>query len=263
MNPLILKTLKKLITYWGDINTFPKIHRKMVSPYTAQELHNKLFLPGPSITYIFNYVTSELELVSDSVKEILGEDPDKLTFFDLFAMQPLSEMAKTLKDQKASFKLFRQVYDEDTIFDYKLVFTSRFKTKDGVIKTMLHQGMNMEVNDFGQITKVYVVHTEMSDVSFYDKDSMSLIGYNGLPSYYSLNNWKDVEQLPNVNYSLTNNQINLVNLIAKGKTNKDISEIQGTSIETIKSTRKKLLKKTNKANMFELISDCFAKGHIR
>ena len=262
MNPLILKTLKKLITYWGDINTFPSIQKKMVSPYTIEQLHAKLFLPGPSITYIFNYVTSELEYVSDSVQDILGEDPNKLTFFDLFAMQPLSEMAKTLKDQKASFKLFKKVYQEDTIFDYKLVFTSRFKRKDGTIKTMLHQGMNMEVNEFGQLTKVYVVHTEMSDVTFYDKDSMSLIGFNGLPSYYSLNNWKDVEQLPNVNYSLTTNQVNLIKLIAEGKSNKEISDLLGTSVETIKSTRKKLLKKTSKANMFELISDCFAKGHI-
>ena len=168
MNLLILKTLHKLTSYWGDTNVFPSIQSKISSPYSNKELHKKLFLPGPSITYIFNYVTNELEHVSESAKDILGVNPENLTFYELFSMQPLSEMAKTLKDQQASFKLFKKVYNNETIFDYKLVFTSKFKRKDGVIKTMLHQGMNLEVNEFGQITKVFVVHTEMSHVTFYD-----------------------------------------------------------------------------------------------
>lgn len=262
MNALILKTLHKLTSYWSDINLFPSIQKKISTPYTQEELFSKLFLPGPSITYIFNYVTNQLEFVSDSAQEILGEDPEQLTFYELFAMQPLTEMAKTLKDQKASFKLFKQVYNEENIFDYKLVFTSRFKRKDGVVKTMLHQGMNMEVNEFGQITKVFVVHTEMSDVTFYDKDSMSLIGINGNPSYYSLNNWKNIETLENINYELTDHQKRLVKLIAEGKSNKEIAQFLEISEETVKSTRKKLLKKTNKANMFELISDCYTRGYI-
>ena len=127
---------------------------------------------------------------------------------------------------------------------------------------MLHQGMNLEVNKDGQITKVFVIHTDMSHFNFFDEGSMSLIGLNGNPSYYSINRWKDYDTIEKKDYKLTDHQIRIVQMIADSKTNAMIAEELNLSIDTIKTHRKKLLKNTGKATMYELVSDCYMKGII-
>ena len=81
MNKIIFNTLYSLANYWDKSNKFDfSSFTKKTSPYSVEDLTSKLFIPGPSIVYVFNYVTRELEYVSGSAKDILLEDPETLTF---------------------------------------------------------------------------------------------------------------------------------------------------------------------------------------
>ena len=53
--------------------------------------------------------------------------------------------------------------------------------------------------------------------------------------------------------SLTQNELNVLNMIGEGKTNKEIAQALSTSIRTIETRRKKMMEKTRTTNTATLV----------
>jgi len=266
MNETLVKSLYKIGKSWDKYNVFQGISKKGTNPFSVDELIANTYCPGPYMTCVFDFLTMEFEDRSPSTKGILGyEDFEVINSFESYVkLLPSDERDNHAKREDRSMSFAQKNIKVEDVFHYKLVFTVNLRKSDGTYVKVLHQGIPLSTNGFGQINKLLCIQVDMSHFDHYDDKDISFISLNSsYPSYHSINKWADHSMEESGEYELTVKQKEILSLIAEGKKSKEISIDLGVSVETVKSHRKEMLERSGKATMYELLSDCIDKGVIQ
>ena len=262
MKDILINTLYKVGKVWDKYNVFEGAKKKTEAPYTVNEIISKTFCPSPTVTYIFDFTTQEFDYISDSFTSVLGyeEVPKDWTLKDWMEFYPKDYYDDFHEKEVASLSFAQKHFTTEDIYDYKLVYTISFQHKSGHYVPFLHQGFPLATNSFGQITKLLIIHTDMSGFDYFDDKEVSFISMNpDKQSFHSVNNWNYHELSSNEDYVLTNQQLNILRFISEGRSNKEVAEVLDISIETVKTHRRDLLRKSGKSTLYELISDVIDK----
>ena len=249
--------ISKLKKYWREENYIEK-EEIINNDHNIIDTVSQFFASGSYYYYIFNFATLKIEYISDGVKTVLELEPENFSLEDMLGCYHPEDLDRMHdKEKLAADFLFKKINPKQ-IIDYKIVYLNRVITKSGVTKTILHQAKAISVTDDGRLMKVIGVHTDISYLSAPIDHKVSFISFKH-PSFYS----QSVDKLGlKERNEFSRREIEIIDLISKGLSIKEIAEQLFISEHTVKTHRKNILSKADVKNTVHLITKCIREGVI-
>ena len=199
------------------------------------------------------------ELVSPQIKDVLGYDPDEVNIpFIMDKIHPRDKPHILNFEEKAVE--FLSINTEDRLTNYKISYDYRLKKKDGNYLRILQQSFAIAYDKKENTFRSLSIHTDISRIKDGGVPKLSMLGLNGYPSFLNV----DVKEKFNTNFlsPISKRELEILLLLAAGKTTKEISTELFIAQETVNKHRKNMLQKTNTSNTALLISTAIKEGWI-
>lgn len=222
-----------------DLELELRVYRKMI----------EVLQVGRSYFFIFIPPTNRIEFVSDSMENILGYSKEEFDT-EFFVSQIHPEDFPTFVKFEKMVVDFKVNLAPDKILKYKSRYNYRIRKSDGEYLPILQQSITIQSNENGAVIRNLVVHT---DISEYKTDSimkLSFIGLEGSPSFIGVGRSHEAKLL---NPNLSKREVEILSLLGQNKSSKEIAEQLFISIETVRTHRKNLLRKTNSNTTLQMI----------
>ena len=229
-----------------------KIIDKIASPFAA----------GPFYYFVFNLLTYKFDLVSESVQDVLGANPNNFSFDKIFEIMHPEDLEKLNEKEAVVFDfLFNKIPEEDIPL-YKPTYLMRLKHSDGEYKTILHQANSITISKGGKIQKTLCVHTDVTHLDIPIDHKISFISHQRT-SYYSIEtNGVDKFIENKFKASFSSRELEIIEKLSEGNTFKEMAELFFLSPHTINTHKKNILKKSQCKNTAELVARCIREGVI-
>ncbi|WP_203293559.1 response regulator transcription factor [Luteirhabdus pelagi] len=258
----------KIVTYWQS-NYGQAIQKsdKLEVPNQFKRMAD-LMAPGKSYYYIANFHTLDLELVSDSVKTFIGEEPAAATMEKLLALALPEEIEAIHRKEKTIQHFMMEYLSPKERLDYKVSYTYKNKSYDGKERVMLHQATVLSINDMGQFIHVFSIHSDISHLCKDSAEGVSFINSKNGPSYYNVTNTngsfkpEELNKTSSLKKVLTARELDIITELASGKNAKEIAAALHISDHTVRTHKKNILQKVDCKNSTHLVSICLAEGLI-
>lgn len=210
-----------------------------------------------------NYTTGLYEYVSESIKSSLGYDVAKFTNLELTHFMHSIMEEKQLKFMVNSLVpvVFKHLSENATLADgkdYRYSVCVKMKDIYNNYHWYLLDTIVVETNSNGFPTSTVIICTNIHQ---FKRDQ--LVYYNVMKKnsdgVYEVI-LEGTEDNRENEYKLTPREIQIVNLIGLGYTNKEIADKLFISLNTVQTHRKSVLKKTKCSGTAELTNFAFSRG---
>lgn len=219
-----------------------------------------LFHVGDYYYYVFNLANLEMEFVSETMTAIVGLQIPDFTVEYIFENVHPDDKERFIAHEKKVTEFFTQLPPEK-VLKYKVSYDYRLKCNNGAYKWILQQVTTIQTDESGAVIRVVGVHTDITHIKTDNKPTgLSFIGLDGEPSYHNVDIQKDF-LLP-TNQLFTRREREIIRQIIEGKTSKEIANNLHSSIHTINTHRKNILRKAKCASPTELVSKSILEGWI-
>ena len=229
------------------------------------EIISSVFASGPFYFYVIDFFDMGISHISNGFKAAHGIDPENIkTINEILALVHPEDMDHVARCEKKAFDIIYSNLGVDKITRYKISYNFRFKTANGTYKLYNHQSLILTVDEKGNFIKSLNIHTDISHITKRNNYRFSLIGLAGEPSWLDLDpQGNGFENKNTANQNIySKREIEILKLIAEGLENTEIGDKLFISINTVKTHRKAILKKSGCKNTAELIAKCIGEGWI-
>ena len=224
------------------------------------ELHKKLIQMlylGKSYYWMCDY-NNNVYNISDECKNITGFKPEELTL-DFFITRIHPEDAPYfLKFEQTAVEFFYAI-SSDKVFNYKVTYDLRFKTKWGKYIRIMQQVLPISTTPEGGVIRSFGIHTDISDYKQNGIPSLSFIGLNGEESQYNVFGDDTNDKAANL---VTKREKEIILLLIDGMKTNEIAAKLFLSVYTVQNHRKNILLKTQSSSTSELISKAIKEGWV-
>lgn len=225
------------------------------------EVHKRLldfFHIGPYYYYIFNCATADFEFIDENASQIIGYPTAELSPEFLFHKIHPEDVSYFLNFESTITDFYNQLPIEKKL-SYKTAYDIRVKGQDGIYRRILQQVTTVQIDEDGSVFRTLGVHTDITHVKPDGKPILNFIGLRGEPSYYNVqSNFIFQPEKP----LLTKRERQIVKLIIEGHNTDDIAGSLHISINTVKTHRRNILRKTKTNSPLSLVKAVVEKGWV-
>lgn len=205
------------------------------------------------------FLVDDHEIFRDGVKQLITNEPDM-------------EVAGTASDGEEAMLAIQEVKPDVVIMDIRMPGLNGLETSQSIIKS----GSNVHIIFFSLYDREdYVISAlEMGAHGYILKDTSNKIFLNGIRAVANgqffftgevsdvlVKKYRELKQekgIPDVYQSfslpsLSKRELEILNMIRIGKTNKEIAEAFGLSVRTIETHRLNMLRKFKTSNLDEIL----------
>lgn len=255
--------IAKIKKVWFNNNKHFAQSPSAVPDTSVEERIASIFCPGEFYYYIFDFGTYQFSKVSDSYKTIIGLDPTTLTIDDLLSRIHPDDVDYFSRCEKFIGSFIFEHLSPPQILNYKFSYSFRNRMADGSYKLILHQTVTLNLDENGRLGKVFGVHSDISHVADKSNGKVSFLGLNGEPSYTNIDVYQDdLDFLKIDKPNLTARELEILRLIAEGRTTAEIGKVLFISEGTVRKHRENILNKTQARNTAHMISKSIREGII-
>ena len=224
---------------------------------------SKLYSPGESYQFIFDFGVRQIRFASPSVYEFFGEKADGFTFDKILDRLHPDDMEHFLNCEKiASHFLFNHI-PKNEIPDYKVSYQVRMRDTKGTYKLLLHQAIAVVMDAEMNISATLVNHSDISHISKENNYTVSFINIKGNKSYYNIKSVEDLNVRTKVNEDiLTKRELEILGYLSEGLSSQEIADSLFISSGTVRTHRNKILKKTKFKTMSHAVAYYVRQGLI-
>lgn len=243
---------------WGTVTKADSEYKRELE--LQLELHKRLLnllQIGQYYYFIFNIFQGEFDLVSTSVKDVLGYEPDEITVLFILDNVHPDDKKYLLNYEFKSIEFFKTL-DYDKIKKYKAQYDFRIKAKNNQYVRILQQTIQIDY-DQTNFHRSLAIHTDISHIKKEGEPCFSIIGLDGEPSYYNI---QDTEALTKSFDLFTKREREILKHIVEGKSSKTIAAELNISLHTINTHRKNMLIKANCRSPIDLVMKVINEGWI-
>ncbi|GAB2763849.1 helix-turn-helix transcriptional regulator [Salinimicrobium soli] len=261
MNQPDRKSTQKVKSVWNTKNgvRIPNPHKKFFGPLINTIA--TLFSPGDYFYFTFDFSSLQVTFVSEEVKEVLGIEPSEYSVDFVFKNLDPNYLKEYHKIENAGFDFLINYLPTEDIKKYKVCYLMKIKANDGTYKILLHQSKAITISQDGKVQEVFCIQTDLSSYDIKMDYSISFIS-DTCPSYYLVNT-DPPYCYEKITHSLTAREMNIVQELAKGNSNKEIADNLSISPHTVKTHKKNILKKTRCNNTPALVARSIREGLIK
>lgn len=226
--------------------------------FELQEQIINLFHVGPHYYYIFNCGTADFEFIDEKAKQVVGYPIEELSPGYLFSKIHPEDVSYFLNFESTITDFYLNLPIEKML-SFKTSYDVRVKTKHDKYIRVLQQVTPIQTDEQGSIFRTFGVHTDITHIKPEGKPILNIIGLNGESSYYDVQSNATFEPEKPL---LTRREQGVLKLIVEGSTSAEIAETLCISLETVKTHRKNILRKSGSRNVAELISQAVDLGWL-
>ena len=219
-----------------------------LSSYKSSILANakieKYSLLPTQFLYIWDLQIGEHVYVSSGIKNLLGYDPDYFTVSALLNLYHPDDFPISVQKAKDAFSyLLTLDGDEKKNFTFSLEY--RIRRLDGKYIKVNRQSFIISTDVNGNAVHICSIITELSSGALLKSET----------EYINLDSNK-----PNKSINLSKRELEILKLLAEGKTSNEIANLLFISFHTVEKHRKNMLFNNSAKNTLELIK--FAKENL-
>lgn len=238
---------------------------KTDSDYTKElefelEFHKRLlnFIQiGKYYYYIFNIFQGEFDLMSKNITDVLGYDSEEITVPFIIGNIHPEDQKYILNFEFKSIEFYKTL-DFDKIKKYKTQYDFRIKAKDGKYVRILQQTIQIDYDETN-FYRSLGIHTDITHIKKDGVPSLSIIGLEGEPSYYNIQE----AAIFTKSYDLfTKREREVLKHIVEGKNSKLIADDLNISLHTVNTHRKNILTKADCKSPIDLVTKVINEGWI-
>ena len=219
----------------------------------------EMFHFGESYYYIFNLQNSVIEYVHPNVEQITGVKPNEFTTEKFISLVHPDDLPHFINMENTAIK-FALNFEPNELANYKVRSDFRIinqKTNESIrILKHIHP---LQFTENDGILRCLGIHTDISYLKPYGKPILSFIGLNGLPNFINI----EVEEIfKPTNEILTQREKEILKLLYKGESSKQVAAELFLSEATVNTHRRNILSKTNCKSIQEVIYKAIENGWI-
>lgn len=218
-----------------------------------------------TVTGIYNHLNCCYDFFSSNTKSLLGFDHKKFVQgnniqFILSILHPSQRDLFEREILPMLFKYYHLYSQKRKVTDLKFSFTLKIRRSDGNYIWILYEMRTFKANSKGQPVNSIL---SISDVSVFKKDEVNeFIVYKksetGLFKKIFITSFSSTGST----YKFSKRELEIISLLAEGKTSKKIGEILNLSVHTVSTHRKNMIEKSSVQNTTELIKLATIRGLI-
>jgi len=252
--------LQSVLSVWTESMKIPK--NRGLPFENVSDLVATIFNAGEHYFFILNFFGIQIEYIHPTVEEILGCKPEDFSFEFIFAKMHPEDATQIQLKESAAIEFFYNRIPPEKIPFYKSSYTFRISDSKGGWKHILHQSIALQTTEEGRIHHVLSVHTDISFLNPLPDNRISFIGIQGEPSFYALSTHPDTILEPEADIRISSREKEIVRLLAKGLSSKQIAIQLEISKNTVNTHRRNLLRRTGMKNTLELAIRLMQRGML-
>lgn len=221
-----------------------------------EDITSKIISLGPFYYYIIDFFDMSLSHVSQSIREIHGLNPGKVTFHDILGTIHPEDVPYVQNTERAIADFYYSQLTPKQLLKYKMNYSFRSKMADGTYALLNHQAILLTLDTNGGFGKSLNIHTRIDHISNTNNYKFSLIGLDNEPSFM---NMSVKEHVP---LELSKREIEIMKLLGEGMDSSQIAEKLFISPKTVKKHRSNILNKLNVKNTSQAVKEAMMAGVI-
>lgn len=246
---------------WDSHSNYISKKSNPIAELKTNELISSFFCPASFYVYIIDFPSRRFDFVSHHVCNILGLQPEEYMLETLLErVHPhdidfVSNCEKLVADFIVRLK-------RPQVTRYKINYCFRLKVKDGSYRLFLHQALALNTHASGALDKVLGIHSDIHHITKENNYKISFIGLNDEPSFLEMDVEAHFKKENSSASPFSRRELEVVRLLAKGDSSKEIAEKLYISLETVLTHRKNILSKAGCRNTTELVAQSVKKGYL-
>jgi DNA-binding CsgD family transcriptional regulator len=235
----------------------------VVDPAALADKYKLLLDHVNGFVVVANYTTGLYEYISAGVYSNLGYDVTKFTNEQLtdFMISVIKDEHRTFMVETLLPTVLTYIKDNSTYstgLDYRYTVSMQIKNVDGKYLWYLIDTVLVEVDENGFPLRTLVTCTNIDQIKRDDCIYYNLTKKNSAGIYEVMLEGTGDSKLNDLH--ITKRELQIINLISKGFTNKDIAGQLFISLNTVQTHRKSIMKKTGCSGIAELTNFAFSRG---
>lgn len=243
--------LNEMTAIWKNQDFGQQNSRSQLAEYLNERLLS-FFTVGDYYYFIIDVKTLSFDFMSNGIQKVLGYAPEEVSLASMLPLIHPDDYPYFVKFEEKVMQFFSGLGPEQ-VFNYKVRYDYRLKSKSGKYVRVLHQAVTAETDENGSILKTIDLHTDISDLKIVSEPVLSFIGLNGAPSFESIRINDDIGHPDVAGTRLTSREQEILRKIIDGKTSQEIASDFFISKDTVDTHRRNMLKKCNAKNTPEMI----------
>lgn len=253
----------KLIKLWNKYPPSRQIKEENIDLKSLDSMLRQIFCPGPTFFCIFDFSLLDFQYVHPDVEKIIGLPSTEAGLQAQYALIEEKELPFIFACEEYAGKFLHESTPPAQRKNYKVSYTYRTKTTWGDTKLIFHQAVAISTDENHKIAKTLSVNSDVTGLFEDFQQKLSLIGMNGLPSFYDIDLSGKKTNLPNTHVNpLSCRQTEVLGLLAEGLTDKEIGAALFVSDATVRTHRRDIREKLNCKNTTMAVAIAIRNGWI-
>ncbi|WP_160152078.1 LuxR C-terminal-related transcriptional regulator [Microbulbifer sp. ALW1] len=222
-----------------------------------------VFSSGACYYYVLDFFRlGEPMLVSPSVETILGLDPQATTIQSIIERGHPDDLPFASSAEETALYILRNQIGMDRAKNYKISYSGRLRVADGSYRLFNHQALILDTDDEFGVARVLGIHTDITHLTKKSNYKLSLLNMLGGESFLNIDVFADKQSIMASPPPFTAREMDVITLLAEGKTSAVIADALNISTNTVKNHRKNILQKADCKTTGQLMSKCISEGLI-
>ncbi|WP_051687282.1 response regulator transcription factor [Microbulbifer sp. HZ11] len=249
---------------WHNIPGFFAKRNVTQQRYELDQFIATTFSSGACYYYVLDFLNLDKPmLVSPSIQSILGLDPQTATIQSLIERGHPDDIPFAAKAEETALSILKNEIGMDQVKNYKISYSGRMRVADGSYRLFNHQAIILDTDEHFGVARTLGIHTDISHLASGSNYTLSLLNLFGGESYLNIDVLNNPQPCITSSPSLfTQREMEIVRLLADGKTSADIGRLLNISPHTVKNHRKNILKKSDCKTTGQLVSKSVSEGLI-
>ncbi|WP_312075467.1 LuxR C-terminal-related transcriptional regulator [Chryseobacterium sp.] len=234
---------------------------KTLTKPSIEKIIGEMFSIGNFYYYVINLTDSSISHHDKNILKIhdLKEYPIHLS--EIIELIHPEDISFVLKAEKAVVEKITQIGIEHQHF-LKPSYCFRMRTQKGKYELFHHQAIHTLSDEKNRLMQSINIHTNIQHITPQNPYTVLITGISPRKDFHQFTVQPTDEKKSSNIPKLTNRELEILILIAKGYSGAEISKHLILSEHTIRTHRKNILKKTESRNSKELIKKAFEWGII-
>ncbi len=222
----------------------------------------KIFSLGNYYYYILNFSNLpdvRMEYRNESLSRFFGVPPEEMSLELLMSRIHPDDIPFIKQAESFVLEAIHKKYKKN-LLHFKNSYSFRVKDKNSTYKLIHHQSTIIKIDDKGNFSHSINVHTDISHITTVNPRTVSLFGFDGMPSYMGVDPYDGnfFESTP----FFSEREAEIIRLFSSGYSSKEIASQLFISNHTVTTHRKNILAKANCNKMTEVVALSIKKGLI-
>jgi len=226
-----------------------------------EKLIGEMFSLGNFYYYVINLTDSSISYHHKNILSTHGLIDYPTHLSEILSLIHPDDISFVIQAEEMVVEKIKQIGIEHQLY-LKPSYCFRMKTKKGKYELFHHQAIHTFMDKDNRLFQSINIHTNIQHITVQNPYTVLITGISPRRDFLQFTVQPAHDKKSSADPNLTKREIEILILIAKGNSAKEISEMLILSEHTIRSHRKNILKKTESRNSRELIRKAFEWGII-